>query len=357
MKINLRELELNKCSELLHVKEANLCAAEMYIEYLNNNFNDINKDNVGSSYYDAFLKIMDIDPEEKDYQNIETICKTNQMNELNPEDFKKDEYYKTFSNFHFKENNWILTSLSYEPYEGFVSDEIIVDKGNFAEQTPFSYFTSKFTFPAVIEEDQIWMSVMPHEINTMKEPIKNARGNVLVLGLGLGYYLFHVLNKKEVKNVTVIELDENVISLFNKHLLDKFPHKEKITILKKDAIEYLRNTNQQYDYVFADIWHNVGDGLSLYLKIKQFEKKFPNTQFDYWIETSLVSMLRRQLLTIFDEQLNGSTDKDYKNAANQNDVIINRLYYLTKDYVINSFQDLHDLLEENNIKQLVKNFY
>ena len=47
-----------------------------------------------------------------------------------------------------------------------------------------------------------------------------------------------------------------------------------------------------FDYVFADLWHDASDGLEMYRKLKKYEILAPKTEFDYWIEPSLLSLLR-----------------------------------------------------------------
>ena len=196
------------------------------------------------------------------------------------------------------------------------------------------------------------MSIIPHEINTMKKAINEAHGRVLVLGLGLGYYLYKILLKKDVTSVDVVENDKAIISLFNKHLIDKFPHKEKINIIYDDAIEYLKK-KRDYDYVFVDIYHNVHDGELLYLKVKDKEE-IQNMTFSYWIEDSLIAMLRRQILTVFEENLDGYSDEDYIKYQNENDQIINTIYKITKNYVVDSFIKLHNLLSDDSVRNIAR---
>lgn len=51
------------------------------------------------------------------------------------------------------------------------------------------------------------------EINTHLTAIDVAHGNVLVTGLGLGMFLTAILQKPELKSITVIEQSEEVIQL------------------------------------------------------------------------------------------------------------------------------------------------
>ena len=137
------------------------------------------------------------------------------------------------------------------------------------------------------------MTITPNEIETMKEAVDGAIGNVLAFGLGLGYYAYMVSEKENVENVTVVEINEDVIKLFNKYILPQFKHAEKIKIIKADAFEYAKNyiTPGKFDYVFTDLWHDVSDGMDMYLKMKTFEKQSPKTVFSYWIEKSILCYL------------------------------------------------------------------
>jgi spermidine synthase len=133
------------------------------------------------------------------------------------------------------------------------------------------------------------MTMMPNELVTQREPIKRARGNVATYGLGLGYFAFMCARKDEVESVTIVERDENVISLFNELLLPMFENREKVKIVRADAFEFAENEAPKggFDYIFADIWHDPSDGVDAYKRFKSLEHLCPNTKFDYWIEKTL----------------------------------------------------------------------
>lgn len=79
------------------------------------------------------------------------------------------------------------------------------------------FFDTEFMFPALLENDRIWMTITPNEIETMKEPVDGAFGHVLTFGLGLGYYACMVSEKENVESVTVVDMNEDVIRLFKKY--------------------------------------------------------------------------------------------------------------------------------------------
>ena len=365
MILRLSAEEKQKCQKFLDVKEANISAAEIYIDFLTNNSRKITKSDVQKmaekygkkdAYFHAFLHTEKLSQNNRQFSEICDTCNINDIKSLNINDYSSDKYYEKFGRFIKVENDCAFTTQEYLPFEGFVYDELDVDTEAYSEHTPIGYFENKFPYFALIKNDQIWMSVIPHEINTMKEPIKHAYGRALVLGLGIGYFLYHIHLKDDVEKIVVIEKDPAIIHLFNQDLLGKFDFRDKIEIIEGDAIEYMKK-HHDFDYVFADLWHNVGDGEGLYLTLKALEKNLPDATFDYWIERSILCMLRRQLLTVYEEQLFGSEREDYLDGNNENDFIINRLYFLTEDVVIDSAKKLHDLLSEASLKELAKQIF
>ncbi|NLW47662.1 MAG: hypothetical protein GXY86_10040, partial [Firmicutes bacterium] len=67
----------------------------------------------------------------------------------------------------------------------------------------------------------------------------------------------------------------------------------KVRIIKGDAFEYAQKQmpNLKYEFVFTDLWHDVSDGIEIYLKMKEYEKLSPDTTFMYWIEKSILCYL------------------------------------------------------------------
>lgn len=207
---------------------------------------------------------------------------------LNENDYKNDAYYKNISFKKHKCKNWELKYDNYKAYELFVKDDFKYLNGKVIPSLGF--FDKPFYYPAVYENKRLWMSLTPNEINTMKIPIANAKGKVITFGLGLGYYAFHVSNKKDVTSITIIEKDENVIKLFKEYLLPQFKNKDKIKIIKDDAYHYLENNFKQekYDYCFVDIYHDAGDGKEVYLKFEKIIKGIQiDTKFEYWIYNTI----------------------------------------------------------------------
>ena len=353
MKINLSKNELEKTYSLLDTKEINMSIAELlFSTFEEKEFFLGAKDT--SSYYQKLLEFWNIPSD--DIEEISLLDKwvKDSIFPLNHDFFAKNSYFSIVNPTPFKKGNYELNYISFKAYQPFSLNDIQVDENDyFLERSPLSYFTSDESYLALSYNGEVWMSITPNEINTMEPYIQSVEGNILVLGLGLGYYPFMISQKKNIKNITIVELDQNIIDIFNSHLLPLFPHKEKIKIIKGDAITYLKNNKSHYDYIFADLWHNPEDGLPIYLKIKKIEKLHKNSKFQYWLEESLIAMLRRCLLTVYEEALQGYSDKDYQKASNDIDKVINALYFKTKNTTINSYDDIYNLLKGDSILRLI----
>ena len=218
------------------------------------------------------------------------------LRKLSPKEYLEDAYNRHIKLPAARLGKWELCRHSYHPYQPFVCNHPVV-KNDFCEIPQIGYFDQEFSFPAVLENGIEWMTVTPNEIETMKSPIRESRGHVVTLGLGLGYFAFHASQKDEVEEVVIIERDRSVISLFDTHILPQFPHKEKIRVIEADAFDFLKNRQnlKSTDFLFADLWHDASDGLDLYLELKKFETQFPSATFSYWIEPSLLSLLRQMV--------------------------------------------------------------
>lgn len=173
-----------------------------------------------------------------------------------------------------------------------------------------SCFTEKVEYPVIFQNNikSTWMSVSPNEINTMKQPIRNAKGKVLTLGCGMGYFAYMASLKADVESITIVEREQSVIDLFTSFILPQFKTKDKITVIKDDAIEYMMNLEDGlYDYCFADIWIGVMD-FEPYIETKEVCKRFRKMRMEYWIEDAfgilLSSHIYIEMLKAFSNNMN-----------------------------------------------------
>lgn len=202
--------------------------------------------------------------------------------------YRNNPYYQTVLIPERSVGQWQLTHQAYAPYELFLRDDLILTED--LRQIPaLGFFTEPFSYPSVMQDGREWMSIKPSEIESSQAAIDAAFGHVVTFGLGLGYFAFMAARKPEVLSVTVVERDPSVIQLFREQLLPQFPDRCKITVIQADAFDYLEKdfAAASPDFVFMDIWHDIGDGVDLYIRARQYEAHLPKTRFMYWIERSL----------------------------------------------------------------------
>ncbi len=207
-------------------------------------------------------------------------------------ELEKNPYYRGIRFRDARCGSCSLGHGSYAPYEAFVCDDI-AQMGGGRRAPQIGYFGRAFSYPALFEGDRLWMSVTPNEVNTMAGPLAEASGRVLAFGLGLGYFLYMAARKPAVSHVTVVEQNPDVIALFESLLLPQFPFRDKITIVQDDAFAFARAAypKAQYDFTFTDLWHDVSDGLPLYLAMRALAPLMPAARHTYWIEKTLMCYL------------------------------------------------------------------
>ncbi len=344
----------NKINEVIRINQINTWVAELFNEV--NSYTDFfslekinNYVKQGYSEPEAMVNIMcdefNFDKNDEETMGITDEYCVKRIKCLEPREYLNNKYVQTIkATGRYKQ--YALRNITYEPYQTFAYDEISVTS-DYKEYSAIGYFKKPFSYLALCEGNNIWMSLNPNEIETMKPFINKGHGNVLVLGLGMGYVPFMMALKDEVKHITIIEKDQNIINLFNNLLFPHFINKNKITIIRDDAISYV-SKNNKYDYIFADLWHTPEDGLDLYIKLKRINK-----DIDCWLETSLTAMLRRCMITLIEEQLDGLKEDNYKKAKTVTDRVINHFYQVTKNLVINNEDDLSNLLSNDSLIDLI----
>lgn len=220
------------------------------------------------------------------------------IEEQSPALYTEDAYFKNIKIPENVRGKWALKQEFLAPYEPFVCRDFkVLPDGRMLPQIAF--FKEKYPFPAVLENGREWMTLQPNEMVTTWPAIGEARGRVLTFGMGLGYFAYHAAEKPEVESVTVVDLSADVLELFRAHILPQFPNKEKIKLVQKDAYAFAEEDMAgNFDFVFADIWHDVGDGREPYLKMKQYEQRFPDIRFSFWLEDTIKCYLNEDLWDI-----------------------------------------------------------
>ncbi len=368
MKINLNDNDRQILDDILTQRDENFEVSQLWNNFLQDNFDALNATGIHDlmdkegldekgAVEEAFFNYLQLDSSDP---TIEKMREDTGFGVIDPLE-EKAFLDQPFNHIPVKKvvlGPYQLTYNYFEPYELFNDQNTIGDKNNnFAEKTHVSYFRSKVPYLMLMQKSEVWMSITPHEIHTMKEDVKNAKGKVLTLGLGLGYYAYEVSNKDDVTSVTIIEKDSKVIQLFEKNILPFFPHKEKIHIIKQDAFLYFERDlkNEEYDYIFVDIYHTPEDALSMYLRFKGDEKKFNYKPAHYWIEESILCLFRRYVLTLIEEYYQGMREEDYEEIVDEESELLHNIYKALKNKEFHSIEDIRTLLSDDGLRQLACN--
>lgn len=136
------------------------------------------------------------------------------------------------------------------------------------------------------------MSNTPMEVNTCYEAFRDARGDVLILGLGLGMIIEWMLTKPEVTSITVVEQQEDVIKL----VAPTFAKEPRVTILVGDADTFTPTGDMKYDYIWHDIWDDLSEAnLPHMTTLRRRYRKYlkPDGTQGFWSQ-ALVRKYRRQ---------------------------------------------------------------
>ena len=100
---------------------------------------------------------------------------------------------------------------------------------------------------------------------------------VLIIGGGDGGALEEVLKHRIVNSITLVDIDKKVIEVSKKYLtrINKFSFEDKkVNVIIKDGLEYLKNTNLNFDIIILDITDPSTESKKLYTK--EFYKLISN---------------------------------------------------------------------------------
>lgn len=222
--------------------------------------------------------------------------------------------------------NIFLSSFSeYEEYKTYAYQMRRRDPKSLTTIYNFCYFPQNVHIPTIgtIIPETKWMGVEPSEISSFEPFIKEAHGKVLLMGCGLGYVAYMLSLKPEVEEITIVELDANVKTMFETYLKPQM--NGKISVIQGDALEFLEVEDiSRYDYCSVDIWHGAMEMFPIYTKCLLLEQKHKDTKFHYWLEQDLHTLLETIWIMILRKRAN-------------NDPINNSLKMFT------------DILDANNI--------
>jgi hypothetical protein len=120
----------------------------------------------------------------------------------------------------------------------------------------------------LVGRGSLWMSDTDMEKRTNEGFVINAKGDVLIAGLGIGLIIAAVIDNPEVKSITVIERYQEVIDL----VLPYLPGNSKLKVIAADINTWAPEPSQKFDTIYFDIWATISAGN--YSEMKLLSRKF-----------------------------------------------------------------------------------
>ena len=116
---------------------------------------------------------------------------------------------------------------------------------------------------------EVVMSNTPDEISDFYFYFLKFDGDILINGLGFGVTVQYLLdNNPNVKSITVIEKNEDVIKL----VAPTYKVDKRVNIIHADCFDWKPPKGIKYDYVWHDIWNNIcSDNLE---EMKKLHRKY-----------------------------------------------------------------------------------
>ena len=133
------------------------------------------------------------------------------------------------------------------------------------------------------------MSDTDMEKETNAEFCSKAHGDIIIGGLGIGMIIMAIQDKPEVKTITVIEKNKEVIELISSQL--KF--NDKVKIVHDDVYSWMPDNDKKYDMRYMDIWNYINTDIykeemvqlkKIYSKFLKSKKENPNRFNKCWAE-------------------------------------------------------------------------
>ena len=132
----------------------------------------------------------------------------------------------------------------------------------------------------------IIMSDTPMEKRTNAIAVIKARRDVLIGGFGLGMVVLAMHDKPEVKSITVIENNKEIID----NIATALPLNNKVKVIHGDVYEWKPQRGKKYDTIWLDIWDNINSDIykeemiPLKNKYTRYLSKSPNRWIKCWAE-------------------------------------------------------------------------
>ena len=129
----------------------------------------------------------------------------------------------------------------------------------------------------------IIMSDTEMERRTNQWFVRKSQGDVLIGGLGLGMILLAIQDKPEIRSITVVELEQEIIDLVSPQL----PLNDKVMIICGDILTWKPPKGIKYDTIYFDIWNAICEDNYEDMKLlnRRFGRKLNRDNPNCWMSS------------------------------------------------------------------------
>jgi hypothetical protein len=133
---------------------------------------------------------------------------------------------------------------------------------------PFTGYTALLRDTlATLNKDrgEVVMEDTPRELRKHLPILLQARGNVLITGLGLGCVVRGLLTKPEVKRIDVVEIDDDVIEM----VWPEFTVDHRVNLFYDDALTIQIAKHAHWDFAWHDVWYETEPLATIHMQLLQ----------------------------------------------------------------------------------------
>lgn len=161
-----------------------------------------------------------------------------------------NSFYPNYHEF----GNWVIIKSK-------LTQDFIDDISESSNVYPYKNFLQSDTdYVSLMQKDCERPMMSNHETETITNQkfLDNAKGDVLVFGLGLGVIIFPLLLDESITSIDIVEIDLSLIEYVG-NIVSKQDINQKVKIINGDVFKYHESLKKSYDTIYLDIWEFVGE--------------------------------------------------------------------------------------------------
>ena len=149
-------------------------------------------------------------------------------------------------------------------------------------------------------DGELYMSDTKFEYYTNRNFLRNAHGDVMIAGLGIGLVIKNLMTKilnGTITSITIYEKYRDVIDLVWPTVKSWVPEDFNFRCIEADILEYIPADGEKYDTIYFDIWPSIcsdnHDDMVLLHK-RWARRKNKGGWMDSWMKRQVYDMWNRE---------------------------------------------------------------